>query len=119
MELRHVAILLTCMFSVAGSHTTAGTLGLFYAHSLRDPKVMSKLMNELDSKLGPPDGVLGRQTHPVTGLEDGLPYLMACIRENFRMTPVFTLPLWRLVTRSEGLIVGNTVLPPNVSIHAC
>lgn len=75
---------------------------------------MKALLDELDSKLGPPSA--GRKTHAVSNLEESLPYLMACIHENFRMTPVFTMPLWRRVTRSEGLAVENTVIPPNVGL---
>ncbi|KJX97047.1 cytochrome p450 monooxygenase like protein [Zymoseptoria brevis] len=103
---------------VAGSHTTAGTLGLLFAHSLRDPQIMARLVSELDSKLDPLGQSTGRRTHAITGLEDSLPYLMACVRENFRMTPVFTMPLWRRVTASEGLAVGNTVIPPNTNVSA-
>lgn len=101
---------------VAGSHTTSGTLSLFFAHSLRKPEVMAQLLKELESTIGPPSGK-GRKTHAVTGLEDSLPFLMACIRENFRMTPVFTMPLWRKVTQSEGFAVGDIVLPPHVCQH--
>jgi cytochrome P450 len=78
---------------------------------------MAKLIDELDSTLGHPSSKNpNRQTHAIANLEDSLPYLMACVNENFRMTPVFTMQLWRRVTRSEGLAVGNTVLPQNVRI---
>jgi hypothetical protein len=78
---------------------------------------MAKLVEELDSTLGPPSSKNSkRQTHSIANLEDSLPYLMACVNENFRMTPVFTMQLWRRVTRSEGLAIGNVVLPQNVRI---
>jgi len=58
----------------------------------------------------------GSETLPAyTGLEGKLPYGMACIRENFRTTPVFTMPLPRTVTDPNGAVVNGFSVPTGVS----
>ncbi|KAF2993660.1 hypothetical protein E8E13_000303 [Curvularia kusanoi] len=94
---------------VAGSHTTSGTLTLLFAHLLRSPTIMQKVLQELDSKL---DGHGTKSyPYPIAGLEDRLPYTMACIQENFRINPVFTMPLPREVTAAEGMSIDGHSIP--------
>jgi len=45
--------------------------------------------------------------YPIQGLESSLTDLMACIRENFWINPVFTMPLWRRVGCPAGLEIGE------------
>ena len=56
---------------------------------------MEKVVKEIDAKLPPllPD----QYAYPIATLESSLPYMRDCIRENFRATPVFTMPLARRV----------------------
>ena len=98
---------------VAGSHTTSGTLTLLFAHLLQNQSVLEKIIEELDSKL--PDTVDG--AYLIEGLEENLPYTMACIQENFRINPVFTMPLMRRVTAVGGISIGEHVVPKGVSLN--
>jgi cytochrome P450 len=82
-------------FLVAGSHTTSGTLTLLFYHLLHSPKAASLLTKELDDQIEllDKDSNYNYQT-----LDSKLPYTRACIQENYRITPVFTMPLPRVVT---------------------
>lgn len=99
-------------FLVAGSHTTSGTLTLLFYHLLHNPDVYKRLMEELELELP----ALDSGAHPYTGLENRLPFIMACIRENFRCTPVFTMPLVRTiaVTKAEGMEIEGELIPQGV-----
>lgn len=67
-------------------------------------------MNEVDATLGNVESDIV----PIEGLESRLPYMMACLNENFRMNSVFTMPLERRVTAKEGLEIGGHVIPKGV-----
>lgn len=54
-------------------------------------------------------------SYPIQGLEASLKYTMACVRENFRINPVFTMPLWRRIGYPDGLQIGDTRIPHGVS----
>ncbi|KAJ5468640.1 Cytochrome P450E-classgroup I [Penicillium sp. IBT 31633x] len=41
---------------------------------------------------------------------------MACVRENFRMNPVFTMPLWRCVGSPGGAKIGGVEVPHGTSV---
>lgn len=75
--------------------------------------MLAKLMAELDENLPPllPDEV----SHPITVLEASLPYLRNCIKENFRINPVFTMPLARRITTKEGVIIDGEHIKQGVS----
>ena len=74
---------------------------------------MGRLREEIHTVLGP---LRKNQTaYPITGLEASLPYTMACIRENFRLKPVFTMPLWRRVGYPAGVDIGEHHIPHDVS----
>lgn len=49
------------------------------------------------------------------GIESKLPYTMACIKENFRISAVFTMPLPRLVTDPKGVDISGCHVPQGVS----
>lgn len=101
-------------FLVAGSHTTSGSLTLLFYHLLHSPSVLEKLNEELQTKLpalhGEPDAPLPAYA----GLEAQLPYMMACIRESFRISPIFTMPLPRSVCDPDGAVVNGVHVPPKV-----
>jgi len=99
-------------YRIAGSHSTSGTMSFLFWHLLHNPQVLSQVVDELDTVLGP----LHRDqiAYQISGLELSLPYTMACIRENFRMNPVFTMNLWRRVL-GESLQIGENSIPQGVS----
>lgn len=97
-------------FLVAGSHTTSGTLTTFFYRLMHNHDIYERLMAELESDLP----ALAEGVHPYTGLDNRLPFTMACIRENFRMDPVFTMPLPRVVTKVEGMEIDGELIPQGV-----
>ena len=101
---------LTCRCSVAGSHTTSGTLTLLFAHLLQNPEILNRVVEELDAVLNELEGSIV----PVNGLEAKLPYTMACVNENFRINPVFTMPLPREVMMCDGADIAGHVVPQGV-----
>lgn len=47
-------------------------------------------------------------------VETSLPYLKQCIKENFRITPVFTMPLARRVLAHKGVTIAGEHIPAGV-----
>jgi len=76
---------------------------------------MEQCVSEVDKNLPSLDP--DQAAYPITTVESALPYLRNCIKENFRLTPVFTMPLARRVTASEGLVIENDYFPKGVSSH--
>lgn len=101
---------------VAGSHSTSGTLALLFWHLFQNPEIMRAVQREITSTLGRlrEDQV----AYPIQGLEASIKYTMACVRENFRINPVFTMPLWRRVGYPAGVEISNSHIPYGVSIFA-
>lgn len=104
-------ILLLRTSSIAGSHTTSGTLTLLFSHLLQNPTILGKVLEEIDSNISMNPG----EVVQITGLEQQLPYSMACINENFRINAVFTMPLPRKVTSPEGIEIQGHWVPKDVS----
>lgn len=73
---------------------------------------MSLVVSELDRELQD----VQTEVIPIEGLEARLPYTMACINENFRINPVFTMPLPREVMAPEGAVIDGHIIPRHVSI---
>lgn len=97
-------------FLVAGSHTTSGSLTLLFYHILHNPTAAQRLTEELAQH---PD-FRDRRSEDIfafAGLEQQLPYANACIRESFRVSPVFTMPLPRAVMEPDGMIVAGHHVP--------
>lgn len=102
-------------FLVAGSHTTSGTLTLLFYHLLHNPSAAKKLTEELNgSLLQMPDPKQDRLPS-YSGLEMQLPYATACIRESYRMSPVFSMPLPRTICDPAGADVDAHHIPQGVS----
>ena len=96
---------------VAGAHTTSGTLTFLMYHLLSNPDIYKRVINEVDGEVsGSTSGAV-----PYNGLENKLPYLGACMRENMRLTPVFTMPLSRILTAPTGIEIAGQVIPRGVS----
>lgn len=98
--------------SIAGTHTTGATATLLFYHLLHAPEIMAKCVAEIDANLPPlePD----QSAYPVSLVEASLPYVRDCMRENFRITPVFTMPLARRVLAPEGITVAGHHIPQGV-----
>lgn len=75
--------------------------------------MLAAVEKEILGTLGP----LGEDqtAYPIYGLEASLTYTTACVRENFRINPVFTMPLWRRVNYPAGVGVGGYHIPHGVS----
>ncbi|KAF5966130.1 hypothetical protein FBULB1_11832 [Fusarium bulbicola] len=98
---------------VAGSHTTSGTLTLLFSHLLQNPKALHKVIQELDSNLSNNTG----RVISYEALEKDLPYTWACIHENFRINPVFTMPLPRKIMTPGGLEIQGYQIPQKVRLN--
>lgn len=104
-------------FIIAGTHTTSATTTLLFWQLLNHPEILSRLVDELDAKL--PSLAPDQPAHSIALLESSLPYLRDCIKENFRINPVFTMPLARRVTALEGIMVDGEHIPRGTSIAVC
>lgn len=78
---------------------------------LQHPDILKRIVAELDDKLPESVGV----AYPVNGLEQKLPYTMACIQENFRINAVFTMPLTRQINAKTGVNIDGHLIPAGVS----
>lgn len=77
------------------------------------------MVAEIDSKISTAPG----EAVQIAGLEERLTYTMACIQENFRINPVFTMPLPRKVAVPGGVEIDGNWVPENVrssfATHLC
>ncbi|KAF4873150.1 Cytochrome P450 monooxygenase gsfF [Colletotrichum siamense] len=64
-------------------------------------------------------GFIEKAAYSVTEVENSLPFLRACVKENFRQTPVFTMPLARRVTAPEGIVVAGRHIKQGTSVAVC
>ena len=101
-------------FLVAGSHTTSGSLTLLFYHLLHNSSVAEKLTGELAEHMNP-DNQTDGDIPAFSGLEQQLQYATACIRESFRVSPVFTMPLPRVVMEPDGMEIAGVHVPQMVS----
>lgn len=97
---------------VAGSHSTSGTLTFLFWHIFHNPSTCDMIVEEISANLTPLDSK--DIAYSIKGLEASLPFTMACVRENFRLNPVFTMPLWRRVGSPGGASIGNFHVPYGV-----
>ncbi|KAF5637703.1 benzoate 4-monooxygenase [Fusarium sp. NRRL 52700] len=99
---------------VAGSHTTSGTLTLLFSHLLQNGEILNRVIQELDSNLPNHEG----QVIPYEALEKDLPYTMACIHENFRINPVFSMPLPRKINTPGGVMIQGHQIPQKTTVFS-
>ncbi|KAI3391285.1 hypothetical protein diail_7644 [Diaporthe ilicicola] len=64
-------------------------------------------------------GVWFHVAYSVTEVEASLPFLRQCVKENFRNTPVFTMPLARRVMAPEGIIIAGAHIEQGTSVAVC
>ncbi|KAK1231600.1 hypothetical protein PQX77_005278 [Marasmius sp. AFHP31] len=93
---------------VAGSDTVGNTCTVGARCILRDERVLSKLVQELENAW--PD-----KNHRMTYEKlEKLPYLTAVIKESLRMASGLVTPLARVVPSTGSMIAGNSVPPGTV-----
>ncbi|KAH7077544.1 cytochrome P450 [Paraphoma chrysanthemicola] len=101
-------------FIVAGSHTTAATTTLLMWHLLHTDAAYATLVQELDSKTANNHSDF---SYPYSSFVD-LHYLQAAVTENFRISPVFTMPLPRVVP-VEGRTIADSFIPGGTDVSIC
>lgn len=99
--------------SIAGTHTTSATTTLLFHHLLHNPNLMHRCVTEIDENLHSLQP--NENAYSVTDAEGSLPFLRNCMKENFRITPVFTMPLARRVLKPEGVVIAGNHVPYKVS----
>ncbi|KAJ5717816.1 hypothetical protein N7488_003462 [Penicillium malachiteum] len=104
-------------FIIAGTHTTSATTTLLFYHLLHHPDLMAQCVAEIDANL--PVLKAHESAYSVTVAEQSLPYLRNCMKENFRITPVFTMPLARRVMAPGGTSIAGSHIPYKTSIAVC
>ncbi|GKZ27907.1 hypothetical protein AbraCBS73388_006653 [Aspergillus brasiliensis] len=104
-------------FIIAGTHTTSATTTLLFYHLLHNPQCMEKCVKEIEANL--PPLTCGETAYSVSAAEAALPFLRNCIKENFRITPVFTMPLARRVMDPMGVMIDGQHIPQGTSIAVC
>ncbi|EMC95507.1 hypothetical protein BAUCODRAFT_111049 [Baudoinia panamericana UAMH 10762] len=104
-------------FIIAGTHTTSATTTLLFYHLLHAPDIMAQCVSELDANL--PDLTADQPAYSGSIAESSLPFLKQCVRENFRITPVFTMPLARRVVDPAGATIGAEHYPQGTSLAVC
>jgi cytochrome P450 len=99
-----------------GTHTTGNTLHCLFANLARHPEHLRRFVAELDERLAPlaPD----QAAYSMTGLDEKLDFVNACVKENFRKDPVGTFNMPRTVPR-EGAVVDGFAVPGGVSQPLC
>ncbi|TKW49661.1 hypothetical protein CTA1_1165 [Colletotrichum tanaceti] len=81
-----------------------------YDNLLHNPEALRKCVDEVDGSLtssssSSPDD--GKEACSIAEVENSLPFLRWCVKENYRLTPVFTMPLARRVTSPEGIMAAG------------
>lgn len=100
-------------FSIAGTHTTSATTALLFYHLLHHPDTLARCVAEIDTSL--PVLQSSESAYSFSMAEASLPYLRNCMKENFRVTPVFTMPLARRVMMPGGTSIAGNHIPQGVS----
>jgi cytochrome P450 len=94
-------------------HTTSATTSLLFSHLLHAPAIMEKCVSEIDAQLSTLSET--QSANLSADVETSLPYLRRCVKENFRITPVFTMPLARRIMAPEGATIGRERISFGVS----
>jgi cytochrome P450 len=94
----------------AGSDTTAYSLSVGIWHILQNPTISEKLVGELLEAI--PD----IQDFPSLNKLEGIPYLMACVRESIRVANAVAGRLPRIVPDNASLVVDGKRVPPGTIV---
>jgi len=98
---------------IAGTHSTAASLGVLFWYLLHNPEHLEKCVEEMNEKLGSLDENVA--AYPMDHLET-LDYLMICIKESFRMHAIFNMTLNRLVISPEGAVIAGHNIPHGTEV---
>jgi cytochrome P450 len=85
---------------------------MLFWNLLHNPDVMQRASAEIEQNLSPMTS--NHMAYPFSSVEQHLPYLRSCIRESFRITPVFTMALERRVVDDDMYLNGQKI-PKGVS----
>ncbi|KAK8221457.1 cytochrome P450 [Phyllosticta capitalensis] len=115
-------------FIIAGSHTTATTITFLFWHLLHNPAVFEKLEQEVLSQVpaSPAEATLPDDQGADAAAAACAPYsatthlryLSATVTETHRISPVFTMPLMRVVP-AGGARIGPSHFPSGVDVSIC
>ena len=106
----------TDLSSIAGTHTTAASTALLFYNLLHAPDIATKCVAEIDQYL--PPLTIDHPAYSYAEVETSLPYLRQAIKESFRITPIFTMPLERYVTTPGGVVIAGEYIPEGVRISS-
>ncbi|KAF2020168.1 putative benzoate 4-monooxygenase cytochrome P450 [Aaosphaeria arxii CBS 175.79] len=104
-------------FIIAGTHTTTATTALLFWNLLHNPKYMNECVKEIDARFHTLED--SQSAYSIAQVEGSLSFLRKCVKENFRITPVFTMPLERRVTAAEGVSISGHHFPQGTSLAVC
>lgn len=93
------------------------TTTLLFWNLLNNRTYMDRCVQEIDVSL--PSLSSDEVTYSIATLEASLPYLRNCVKENYRLNPVFTMPLARRITSPAGLSICGSHFPQGVSEEIC
>ena len=99
-------------FIVAGSHTTATSTTVLLWYLLHNPESLKTLLEEV-RKLPKPETA----SYPNHATRD-MSYLNAARDESFRISPVFVMPLPRIVPEGGKMIAGSFI-PTGTEVSIC
>ncbi|KAF3054724.1 Cytochrome P450 monooxygenase andK [Trichoderma lentiforme] len=109
-----LAMALSMIF--AGSETTAISLSAVFYYLLKNPRCLSKLLEEIDKELPSDDS-----DEPFSSVKfadaNKLIYLDACVKEAFRMHPAPAFDMERVVPPNGSTICGEFI--PGGTIVSC
>lgn len=101
-------------------------MAMLFWNFLHNPETLAKASAEVEQQL--PSMTPDHRPYSLAEVEQHLPYLRSCIKENFRITPAFTMPLARYVMDDETFLNGGHIprgvsfrsnpLVPLLSVHA-
>lgn len=100
------------IISFAGIHPPAATMSMLFWNLLHHPEVMERATAEISQRL--PPMTADRPAYSSSDVEQHLPYFRSCVKESFRNTPVFTMPLERRVVDDSTFLNGRKI-PKGVS----
>ncbi|KAK6072898.1 Pisatin demethylase 5 [Seiridium cupressi] len=99
------------------THTASATTSLLFNHLLDAPKIVARCVDGVDRSLEQLS--VNKPAYSVAEVESPLPYLMVCMRENFCLTPVFTMPLARRGIAAEGTMIDGRHIRQGTSVAVC
>ncbi|KAF2650009.1 cytochrome P450, partial [Lophiostoma macrostomum CBS 122681] len=103
-------------FVFAGVHPPSASLNFLLWNLLHNPKSMDRAASEVEQAL--PAMTPDRTAYTLAEVEQNLPWLKACIKESFRFTPAFTMPLTRRIV-SDTIILNGKEIPKGTDVALC